>query len=46
VFSLVAQTWPDAERRIIHRMSGLDTIMVAKVMDAVRDVVPLRLACA
>ena len=32
--------------RIIHRMSGLDTITVSEVMDAVRDVVPLRQACA
>jgi ADP-heptose:LPS heptosyltransferase len=28
--------------RIIHRMSGLHTITVAEVLDAVRDIVPLR----
>jgi ADP-heptose:LPS heptosyltransferase len=28
--------------RIIHRMSGLHTISVADVLDAVRDIVPLR----
>ena len=30
------------QHRIIHRMNGLDTISVADVMDAVRDIVPLR----
>jgi heptosyltransferase-3 len=34
------------QHRIIHRMNGLDTISVADVMDAVGDIVPLRLECA
>lgn len=34
------------QHRIIHRMSGLDTISVADVMEAVDDIVPLRQECA
>lgn len=30
------------QHRIIHRMSGLDTISVAEVLDAVHDIVPFR----
>ncbi len=32
--------------RIIHRMSGLHSITVAEVLDAVHDIVPLRRECA
>ena len=34
------------QHRIIHRMSGLDSITVAEVMEALEHVMPLRQACA
>ena len=34
------------QHRIIHRMSGLDNITVAEVMDAVREIAPRQQACA
>jgi ADP-heptose:LPS heptosyltransferase len=34
------------QHRIIHRMSGLDTITVAEVLEAVREIAPLRQECA
>jgi ADP-heptose:LPS heptosyltransferase len=42
------QRWhpPGSRHRIIHRMSGLQSITVTEVVSAVRDIAPRRQACA